>query len=347
MSFSSSQSSSSGPDVDSCRPKRLAARRAQRSILCNSEQGDIKKALRESLLEAQKKAENDRRVGELLGDSSCSETSTPSKEGTRPKRQAAKRAQTFLQEKNSILYSSEQSDIEKALRESLLEAQRQAESNQRIEEILSSTCSETSSSTSEKGDTRPKRQAAKRAQSFLYEKSAVLSSSEKNDIKKAVRESLLELRKQAENKKIEDLLGSSVSEPSNSTTKTDEPKAKKSAGNKRAQNSIVFSPEQNDIKKAIVDMQTSTASCPFRKTKIPAQRKFAQGSLNNTPTSTPNKSKSKNITQVAELFAMHRPTAEDFLTFLCFWKTKLLPPHLDLFALNGISRNKDLSDPES
>lgn len=73
--------------------------------------------------------------------------------------------QTFLQEKNSILYSSEQSDIEKALRESLLEAQRQAENNKRIEELLGSTCSsETSSSTSEKGETRPKRQAAKRAQ---------------------------------------------------------------------------------------------------------------------------------------------------------------------------------------
>lgn len=62
----------------------------------NSEQGDIKKALRESLLEAQKKGENDRMVGELLGDSSCSETSTPSKEGARPKRQAAKRAQVRL-----------------------------------------------------------------------------------------------------------------------------------------------------------------------------------------------------------------------------------------------------------
>lgn len=69
----------------------------------------------------------------------------------------------------------------------------------------------------------------------------MLSNSEKNDIKKAVRESLLELQKQAENnKKIEDLLDNSLSEASNSTTKTDEPKAKKSAVNKQSQVSFQF-----------------------------------------------------------------------------------------------------------
>ena len=50
--------------------------------------------------------------------------------------------------------------------------------------------------------------------------------------------------------------------------------------------------------------------CYFR-TKIHAQRKFAQGSLPSTPNTTPNKAK------MSPLCLPKRAKTEDFLTFLC------------------------------
>jgi len=71
-----------------------------------------------------------------------------------------------------------------------------------------------------------------------------------------------------------------------------------------------------------------------RKTKIPAQRKFAQGSATNTPNSSPFKTEFKTISNMSEVFTKHRPSTEDFLTFLCFRNTHFLPPHLDFYSLN-------------
>ncbi|CAG2062867.1 unnamed protein product, partial [Timema podura] len=72
------------------------------------------------------------------------------------------------------------------------------------------------------------------------------------------------------------------------------------------------------------------------KTKVHAQRKFAQGSSNiSSPVITPIKDKDrvKNAAPVLspELIPSQRPRTEDFLTFLCFRGKQLLPPSLEFF----------------
>lgn len=74
------------------------------------------------------------------------------------------------------------------------------------------------------------------------------------------------------------------------------------------------------------------------RTKVHAQRKFAQGSNVSSPVITPvkeierEKVKSNEVTQpAAELLPTKRPNTEDFLTFLCFRGTQLLPPSLNFF----------------
>ena len=74
------------------------------------------------------------------------------------------------------------------------------------------------------------------------------------------------------------------------------------------------------------DSNDSTTSSKSKKLKVHAQRKFASSSVNNIAASSPAKSDSKNYdSTVAELFPRNRPSTEDFLTFLCFRSTKLLP----------------------
>ncbi|XP_050396488.1 protein Jumonji isoform X2 [Patella vulgata] len=68
---------------------------------------------------------------------------------------------------------------------------------------------------------------------------------------------------------------------------------------------------------------TTSISEPIR-TKVHAQRKFAQGSLPVTPSTTPVKS----VTSPFKLLPKTAKT-EDFLTFLCLRGTSVLPPHLD------------------
>ncbi|XP_047114096.1 uncharacterized protein LOC124794633 [Schistocerca piceifrons] len=73
-----------------------------------------------------------------------------------------------------------------------------------------------------------------------------------------------------------------------------------------------------------------------KRTKVHAQRKFAQGSSNlSSPALTPVKDKDKvksNGTVVSpELIPSKRPKTEDFLTFLCFRGTPILPARLDFF----------------
>lgn len=74
------------------------------------------------------------------------------------------------------------------------------------------------------------------------------------------------------------------------------------------------------------------------RTKVHAQRKFAQGSNVSSPVITPVKEIEKDKQKCAEaivpatdLLPLSRPNTEDFLTFLCFRGTPILPPNLDYF----------------
>lgn len=69
-----------------------------------------------------------------------------------------------------------------------------------------------------------------------------------------------------------------------------------------------------------------------------AQRKFAQGSSMSSPVITPIKeierqerTKPEVLPEPAELLPIKRPNTEDFLTFLCFRGTPILPQNLDFF----------------
>ncbi|XP_063239615.1 LOW QUALITY PROTEIN: uncharacterized protein LOC134540673 [Bacillus rossius redtenbacheri] len=85
-------------------------------------------------------------------------------------------------------------------------------------------------------------------------------------------------------------------------------------------------------------LDTSLRESPKR-AKVHAQRKFAQGSSNpGSLAVTPVKDKeqrarSNGVAAAAELLPSKRPRTEDFLTFLCFRGTPLLPASLDLFSV--------------
>lgn len=173
-----------------------------------------------------------------------------------------------------------------------------------------------------------------------------------------MKESLIEAEQKAEyERKVEEFINDSVAsanaffvekrKPEEKTSTPEKKRVKKSSPETQHQYFRSKEKELEKVCEAVVNPQCKTP----RKAKIPAQRKFAQGSVNNTPTSSPTRSRSKNESRSPELFSFHRPTAEDFLTWICFWKwkgRKLLPPHLDLFALNGISsESKDLSETDS
>lgn len=93
---------------------------------------------------------------------------------------------------------------------------------------------------------------------------------------------------------------------------------------------------RSDVKKRKKDScDVSTIQHSPKRTKVHAQRKFAQGSNLNSPHLTPVKDKDKvkvngNVTPT-ELLPAKRPNTEDFLTFLCFRGTSILPPRLDFF----------------
>lgn len=96
--------------------------------------------------------------------------------------------------------------------------------------------------------------------------------------------------------------------------------------------------KRSDVKKRKKDScDVSTIQHSPKRTKVHAQRKFAQGSNLNSPHLTPVKDKDKvkvngNITPT-ELLPAKRPNTEDFLTFLCFRGTSILPPRLDFFSV--------------
>ncbi|KAG8224132.1 hypothetical protein J437_LFUL001826, partial [Ladona fulva] len=82
-----------------------------------------------------------------------------------------------------------------------------------------------------------------------------------------------------------------------------------------------------------------------KRTKVHAQRKFAQGSSLSSPTMTPVKDKDKSKTNgsvsASELIPSKRPKTEDFLTFLCLRGTPILPPRLDFFNLASVPDGQD------
>ncbi|RZB40653.1 JmjN and/or zf-C5HC2 domain containing protein [Asbolus verrucosus] len=77
-----------------------------------------------------------------------------------------------------------------------------------------------------------------------------------------------------------------------------------------------------------------------KRTKVHAQRKFAQGSNVNSPVITPVKEIEKQeidvLPEPVELLPIKRPNTEDFLTFLCFRGTPILPPSLNFFNTASI-----------
>ncbi|XP_034941737.1 protein Jumonji [Chelonus insularis] len=82
----------------------------------------------------------------------------------------------------------------------------------------------------------------------------------------------------------------------------------------------------------LVDLMDPLSESP-KKAKIHAQRKFAQGAatmFTSSPTFVKEKDKPKS-TVVRELIPHKRPNPTDFLTFLCFRGTSILPPSLNFF----------------
>ncbi|XP_067650755.1 protein Jumonji-like isoform X3 [Haliotis asinina] len=98
-------------------------------------------------------------------------------------------------------------------------------------------------------------------------------------------------------------------------------------------------------------VKSSVSSVAEQKTrqerKIHAQRKFAQGSLPPTPSTTPVKVKASPIKLLPR-----RAKTEDFLTFLCLrgvlLGSSVLPPHLDFFNFSrGEPSHGEISAPET
>lgn len=105
---------------------------------------------------------------------------------------------------------------------------------------------------------------------------------------------------------------------------------------------MVFS--RSEVKRRSKESHDPMGDNPKR-TKVHAQRKFAQGSGMNSPIMTPIKEKEKTkpngTPSPAELLPSKRPTTEDFLSFLCFRGTKALPPRLDFFNEATSSERSD------
>ncbi|KAL6261415.1 hypothetical protein P5V15_006509 [Pogonomyrmex californicus] len=86
----------------------------------------------------------------------------------------------------------------------------------------------------------------------------------------------------------------------------------------------------------LVDLMEPLSESPKR-TKVHAQRKFAQGAttvFNTSSTLIKDKEKVKPA-MITELITHKRPNTEDFLTFLCFRGTSILPPNLNFFNIGN------------
>nr|XP_031826398.1 protein Jumonji [Nomia melanderi] len=91
----------------------------------------------------------------------------------------------------------------------------------------------------------------------------------------------------------------------------------------------------------LVDLMEPLSESPKR-TKVHAQRKFAQGATVFNPSHTPIKDKEKaKPAVITELITHKRPNTEDFLTFLCFRGTSILPPSLNFFNVGNKKEKPD------
>lgn len=78
---------------------------------------------------------------------------------------------------------------------------------------------------------------------------------------------------------------------------------------------------KSESKKRKRDDSQETISESPKRTKVHAQRKFAQGAAFNTPVITPIKDKARptaSLSTPGPMLTNKRPNTEDFLTFLCF-----------------------------
>lgn len=96
------------------------------------------------------------------------------------------------------------------------------------------------------------------------------------------------------------------------------------------------------------NMDHSVEGSPKR-TKVHAQRKFAQGSssvssIALTPVKDKDKLKTNGAILSSELIPLKRPKTEDFLTFLCFRGSPILPPSLNFF---NVATFQDPQDDDS
>ncbi|XP_020711474.2 uncharacterized protein LOC105691886 [Athalia rosae] len=98
----------------------------------------------------------------------------------------------------------------------------------------------------------------------------------------------------------------------------------------------------------LVDLMDPLSESPKR-TKVHAQRKFAQGVatiFGSTQTPIKEKEKAKPAV-ITELITHKRPNTEDFLTFLCFRGTPILPPSLDFFNVGARKEKQDQKTPSN
>ncbi|XP_053402406.1 protein Jumonji-like isoform X2 [Mercenaria mercenaria] len=148
-----------------------------------------------------------------------------------------------------------------------------------------------------------------------------LSWKEERELKKALYASLQEARRQSRDDKPED--DESIADSRDGI----------SHSQSRASLSSLNEPKFVDESSCSVDSNQSftenkeTSRLEAKKKKIHAQRKFAHGSAPATPVEMPSKPKLK--VSPIKLFP-GRPKTEDFLTYLCFRGTSVLPPHMDL-----------------
>ncbi|ESO86517.1 hypothetical protein LOTGIDRAFT_235330 [Lottia gigantea] len=92
---------------------------------------------------------------------------------------------------------------------------------------------------------------------------------------------------------------------------------------------------QDSVKSYTSTNTTATSTLEPIRAKVHAQRKFAQGSLPVTPSTTP----VKTVTSPFKLLPK-TPKTEDFITFLCLRGTSVLPPHLDFLKYSGDESNE-------
>ncbi|KAI1297298.1 Protein Jumonji [Halotydeus destructor] len=170
-------------------------------------------------------------------------------------------------------------------------------------------------SDSEVTERRPKRVAAQRA--AVVTNLTALLQQEEHDLKRAIQQSLNEA-KAAKKKPIEDLVDELLA---GERTKQQEEETRKKLSKTTA----------NGKESSSSTTSTRSSDCFVKKPKIPPRRKFAQGTTNyGSSSSTPIKLRPvPPPVPATEVFKNIKPNTADFLTFLCFRGSPMLPPQFD------------------